>query len=198
MARWAYNKDKLPPVVEYLTREGVSFSDRGGRWLSMVCPFHDDTRPSLRVNKDSGAFRCMACDRRGSAIVEIHMQRRGLTFRAAVTDLGAFDGDDDGRPDVPYSATPLDKVISALGSLATLLYALRRQTFNPRTAARIAAFEAARLDFLGELIDPATSEDTGERIDVEYEREAWPSAKEFPGSKEYGQAEVVKDFSESP
>ncbi len=46
--------------------QGQGLTLRGqGAWCSAVCPFHKDTRPSLRIHRESGAFRCMSCGARG-------------------------------------------------------------------------------------------------------------------------------------
>jgi len=63
----------------------------GGGWKSAVCPFHDDTRPSLRVRLDRGAFRCMSCEAHGGDVLAFHMKRYGLSFIDAAKALGAWE-----------------------------------------------------------------------------------------------------------
>ena len=81
--------EKLPAPMGYFTAQGVRLTGRGA-WRSAICPFHDDHSPSLRVNTDSGAFRCMACGAHGGDILEFHRLRHGLGFRQAARDLGAW------------------------------------------------------------------------------------------------------------
>ncbi|MEM0326887.1 MAG: AAA family ATPase [Desulfurococcaceae archaeon] len=62
------NKDSLLTFLENLTEE------RGGRvyyekgWAIMLCPFHNDTHPSLAVNLENGRFHCKACGETGTII----------------------------------------------------------------------------------------------------------------------------------
>jgi DNA primase len=55
-----------------------------------VCPFHDDARPSLRVNVETGGYRCMACGTKGGDVLAFHRARYGLSFMQAARDLGAW------------------------------------------------------------------------------------------------------------
>ena len=56
-----FERTALPdPEGYYASREALHLTGRG-RWRSAACPFHDDTRPSLRVNTETGAYRCMVC-----------------------------------------------------------------------------------------------------------------------------------------
>jgi len=56
----------------------------------VLCPFHDDHNPSLRVRLDTGGFKCMACGARGGDVLSFHMKRYGLSFKQAAKDLGAW------------------------------------------------------------------------------------------------------------
>ena len=53
--RFAFKRDRLPNPAEYYREQGLKLIG-GGEWKSAVCPFHDDTRPSLRVRLDTGAL----------------------------------------------------------------------------------------------------------------------------------------------
>ena len=84
-----FERTRLPEPCGYFEREGVRLIGRG-RWRSAVCPFHDDARPSLRVNVETGAFRCMACGAKGGDVLAYHRARHGLSFKQAARDLGAW------------------------------------------------------------------------------------------------------------
>lgn len=56
--RFAFKRARLPNPADYFREQSLRLSG-GGEWKSAVCPFHDDTRPSLRVRLDTGGFRCM-------------------------------------------------------------------------------------------------------------------------------------------
>ena len=63
-----------------------------GTWRDAICPFHQDTKPSLRVNVERGSYRCMACGARGGDVLAFHMQKHGLGFIQAIKELGAWIG----------------------------------------------------------------------------------------------------------
>lgn len=44
-----------------------------------ICPFHDDTRPSLSYSTKRNRFRCFVCDANGSSI-DLVMKSQGWTF----------------------------------------------------------------------------------------------------------------------
>ena len=53
----------LSQVIQYfipLTRKGQN--------LEALCPFHSDTKPSLKVNDQKGLYKCFACGAGGDAI----------------------------------------------------------------------------------------------------------------------------------
>ncbi len=89
MMRSHFERDRLPEPSRYFEREGLHLIGRG-QWRSTLCPFHEDTRPSLRINVDTGAFRCMACGAKGGDVLAYHCARYGLSFMQAARDLGAW------------------------------------------------------------------------------------------------------------
>lgn len=89
--RFAFKRDGLPSPVEYFREQGLKLIG-GGEWKSAVCPFHDDTRPSLRVHMERGAFKCMTCGAKGGDILAIYMKRYALRFVEAAKALGAWEG----------------------------------------------------------------------------------------------------------
>ena len=50
-----------------LDRYGIAHESRR-RQISVLCPFHKDTRPSLSVNLDAKVFNCFACDAEGDIL----------------------------------------------------------------------------------------------------------------------------------
>jgi hypothetical protein len=89
--RRGFRRERLPAPVEYYPAQGLSLSGHG-EWRSALCPFHADTRPSLRVDIETGAFRCMACGAKGQDVLAFHRQRHGLGFVAAAQALGCWEG----------------------------------------------------------------------------------------------------------
>ena len=86
-----FDKSRLPSPASYYATEGVSLKGSGA-WRDAMCPFHPDTKPSLRVRLDSGAFRCMSCGAHGGDVVAFHMRLYDLNFKVAVMALGAWVG----------------------------------------------------------------------------------------------------------
>lgn len=88
--RREFNRECLPTPEDYFREHGLKLIGHG-EWRSAVCPFHEDTRPSLRVHIGTGGFRCMACGAHGGDVLAFHMQRHGLSFLAAARALGALE-----------------------------------------------------------------------------------------------------------
>jgi len=85
-----FNPAHLPRAGKYYKNEGLKLTG-GGEWKSALCPFHNDTKPSLRVRVDSGGFKCMACGAHGGDVLAFHMQRYNLRFIDAAKALGAWE-----------------------------------------------------------------------------------------------------------
>lgn len=86
-----FYRSRLPNPADYFARHGLKLTG-GGEWRNLICPFHDDTKPSLRVRLDTGAFRCMVCGAHGGDVLAFHQQRHGLSFKQAAMQLGAWVG----------------------------------------------------------------------------------------------------------
>lgn len=84
-----FERDRLPDPLGYFSASGLRLYGRG-RWRSTLCPFHRDTRPSLRINTETGAYRCMSCGAKGCDVLDFHRARHGLSFPQAARDLGAW------------------------------------------------------------------------------------------------------------
>lgn len=85
-----FHRESLPCPVDYFLGEGLKFVGCG-KWKSACCPFHADTKPSLRLRLDSGAFRCMVCGAHGGDVLAFHRLRYGLRFVEAARALGAWE-----------------------------------------------------------------------------------------------------------
>ena len=59
---------------------------RQGRNFVALCPWHDDSRPSLTVNPDRQSFKCWVCDI-GGDVFSFLMKAEGLEFREALEML---------------------------------------------------------------------------------------------------------------
>lgn len=83
------NVDQEEFYKEYLPE--IAFSSIG-KAPNVVCPFHDDDKPSLSVDIDKG-FKCFGCDASGTNIVGFYwkwqqtVEDRKMSFQKAVKDL---------------------------------------------------------------------------------------------------------------
>jgi hypothetical protein len=85
-----FERRALPDPVGYYSNGAALRLIGRGPWRSAVCSFHDDARPSLRVNTETGVYRCMACGAKGGGVLAYHRLRRGLSIQKAARDLGAW------------------------------------------------------------------------------------------------------------
>ena len=83
-----FDHARLPAALGYYMRE-LGALQGSGPWRKALCCFHDDHRPSLSVNVETGGFHCFACDARGD-LVAFHMRRHEMDFKSACKALGAW------------------------------------------------------------------------------------------------------------
>ena len=86
-----FDRSRLPDPESYFTAELGVLHGRG-TWRDALCCFHPDTRPSLRLNVQTGAFRCMVCGASGGDVLAFQMRRYEQPFPAAAKALGAVTG----------------------------------------------------------------------------------------------------------
>ncbi len=60
---------------QVLEHYGISLKPAKGDELVGLCPFHEDTKPSFRVNTKKRAFHCFGCDAKGNALDFIAVKR---------------------------------------------------------------------------------------------------------------------------
>ncbi len=66
---------------------------RQGRNYVAICPWHDDSRPSLQVNPDRQSFKCWVCDY-GGDVFSFVMRSENMEFREALEFLAERSGID--------------------------------------------------------------------------------------------------------
>lgn len=86
-----FTRSLLPNTITYFKAQGIKLKGSGA-WRDAICPFHADTNPSLRINIERGAYRCMACGARGGDVLAFHMHLHSMPFIAACKALGAWIG----------------------------------------------------------------------------------------------------------
>jgi DNA primase len=83
-------KARLP--IEELVGQYCALSKKG-KHLKCVCPFHNDTHPSMLVSPDKGIAYCFSCNS-GGDIFGFYQKIEGVDFRQALKDLGEKTGVD--------------------------------------------------------------------------------------------------------
>lgn len=73
------------PIVGFLERRGSVFK-RAGREMTCLCPLHEDSSPSFRVDPEKGAWFCDPCGIGGS-IIDLVMRLDGLQIGPAIAKL---------------------------------------------------------------------------------------------------------------
>lgn len=66
-------------IVSLIGESTTLIPERGGAEYKCLCPFHDDTNPSMRVYPDRQSFRCWVCDEGGDVFTWV-MKREALSF----------------------------------------------------------------------------------------------------------------------
>ncbi|MCC7069927.1 MAG: toprim domain-containing protein [Deltaproteobacteria bacterium] len=74
------------PIAELVAAAGVKL-ERHGQDLRGLCPFHDDTDPSLVVTPLKNLWHCLGACRAGGSVVDWVMRERKVSFRRAVDVL---------------------------------------------------------------------------------------------------------------
>lgn len=89
-----FERDRLPDPVAGYEAEGLKLKGPG-LWKTTACQFHGGS-DSMRINTESGAWRCMACGESGGDLLAYVMRLHFLDFMEAAERLGAVV--DDGKP----------------------------------------------------------------------------------------------------
>jgi DNA primase len=80
-------KDQVRQAIDIVDLVGSYVQlRRSGRNFVGLCPWHDDSRPSLQVNPDRQSFKCWVCDY-GGDVFSFVMRVEGLEFREALEML---------------------------------------------------------------------------------------------------------------
>ncbi|MFH0851200.1 MAG: DNA primase, partial [Candidatus Peregrinibacteria bacterium] len=81
-------KSRLP--IEQLVAQYVQIKKKG-RGFVALCPFHNDSHPSLQISPDKGIAYCFACQK-GGDIFKFYQEIEKVDFREALKDLAEKTG----------------------------------------------------------------------------------------------------------
>ena len=81
------SKERVKQAVDIVDLVGSHIQlRRQGRNYVGLCPWHDDSRPSLQVNPERQSFKCWVCDI-GGDVFSFVMKMEGVEFREALQML---------------------------------------------------------------------------------------------------------------
>lgn len=87
MIDWQDAKERVRQATDIVELVGGYLQlRRQGRGYVGLCPWHDDTRPSMQVNPERQSFKCWVCDI-GGDVFSFLMKMDGLEFREALETL---------------------------------------------------------------------------------------------------------------
>ena len=108
-------KERIKQAIDIVELIG-SFMQlrRQGRNFVGLCPWHDDSRPSLQVNPERQSFKCWVCDI-GGDIFSFIMKMEGVDFREALQMLAERARHRTRTPRKPITPPP----VSSINGLST-------------------------------------------------------------------------------
>ena len=82
-------KEQVRSQTDIVSLIGESLTlqpQRGGLEYAALCPFHDDSNPSMKVYPDRQSYRCWVCNEGGDVFTWV-MKRENVEFREALESL---------------------------------------------------------------------------------------------------------------
>jgi DNA primase len=76
---------------QLLAHYGLELRPTKGFELLGLCPFHEDTKPSFRVNTEKGVFHCFGCDAKGN-LLDFVARKESVTIRKVAILLSGWFG----------------------------------------------------------------------------------------------------------
>lgn len=86
--RRSSHKNSLNIIDDLMIQEAkkTPLSEYMGNDTKIICPFHNDSAPSLSINHSAGVWHCFGCGKSGDIITFV-MERESLSFKEAVLML---------------------------------------------------------------------------------------------------------------
>lgn len=86
---------RFEPLVE---RYGLALQPKGQELVGR-CPFHEDRRPSFRINLEKRVFHCFGCGAKGN-VLDFVARKEGVTIREAAGRVAEWQGLETGKAPV--------------------------------------------------------------------------------------------------
>ena len=95
---------KAAQFKDVLEHYEVSFTKKGDE-LTAHCPFHEDSKPSFKVNITKAVFDCFGCNAKGN-VIEFVQQIEGGPIRQAGVELAKICGLETGKGEKKEKPAP--------------------------------------------------------------------------------------------
>lgn len=82
-------REMLPTPANYYSKEFPDLKIKS-EWVKVLCPFHNDHKPSLNISMINGHFKCHACGASGCDVLAFQRLRYQQSFKEAAIALGAW------------------------------------------------------------------------------------------------------------
>ncbi len=101
--------------------ESYTSVKKTGKGYVALCPFHDDTNPSMHIDDDKGLFHCFSCGA-GGDIFGFYMRYNNLSFPEALSELAKKAGVTIEKYDRPAPKKSPNSALYKINAVATKFY----------------------------------------------------------------------------
>lgn len=109
----------MPVLAQLMHEDGFTLSNPDGE-SQVICPFHQDTKPSMGVNGAKDVYRCRACGASGNAVTWLR-KYRGLDNKRIAQTLEAAGAPNPHKPSTPRQQRTYAKPIDERSVLADMV-----------------------------------------------------------------------------
>jgi DNA primase len=99
-------------VTSVLRHLELDFNDDRNEEIKIICPFHDDSKPSLSINRETGKWHCFGCKRGGSLYRLARLLGKNLPSNVETDDY--FKGEEEPIPLITASVSSDCVLLSSL------------------------------------------------------------------------------------
>lgn len=93
-------------IADVVNRYGLELQTKGPEMVGL-CPFHEDSKPSFRVNTDKQVFHCFGCGAKGN-VLDFVARKEGVQIKRAAQLLAGWFGIAADASDAPGATSKAD------------------------------------------------------------------------------------------
>ena len=86
MDQFSIVKEKADILQEFIDAGGILTRTTYGNEVMVICPFHDDKKASMSINKELKVFNCFGCSAKGD-VIELYSKMKGVSIRRSLLEL---------------------------------------------------------------------------------------------------------------